>query len=194
MSQLLFDNLKSKTKITEEEFERFQKYLKTRRLEKNETLLRRGETAKYMAFVQEGVICTLSIDEKGEKHVIQIGLQNHWITDLFSLFAGEPSSYDIIAIETSEVILLSREAFEEACFEIPTLERFFRLLIQNGYVSTLKRISRIYSTSAEQRYLDLVTNNSEIIHQIPQHLVASYLGIKPQSLSRIRKQLMEKDF
>ncbi len=192
MSRLLFDNIRSKTSITEEEFEKFMKYGSVKHLAKNDHLLRRGETAKSMAFVVSGVLCTFSIDEKGEKHVIQIALQNHWITDLFSLFAQEPSTYDIVAIEASELILFSKDGFEAACKELPVLERFFRLLIQNGYVNSQKRISRIYSHSAEQRYLELISHNKDIINNIPQHLVASYLGIKPQSLSRIRKQLMEK--
>ncbi|RED98917.1 Crp/Fnr family transcriptional regulator [Marinoscillum furvescens] len=191
MSQLLFENIKSKTNLSEDDFKVFMGFMTPFELSKNNYLLRRGEVARHMAFITEGVLYTYSVDEKGEKHVIQIALSDYWTTDLFSLFSGAPSSYDIVALEPTSGFLLSKIAFEEACLQLPVLERFFRILIQNGYVQSQRRIAGIYSSSAEERYLQLLKANQEIIHRIPQHVIASYLGIKPQSLSRIRKQMAQ---
>ena len=108
---------------------------------------------------------------------------------MFSFISGEQALFNIQAIETSELILLSKENFQKVCETIPVFERFYRMLIQNAYVHSQKRISRIYKNSAEERYLNLIKEHPEIIQRIPQHYIASYLGIKPQSLSRIRKNL-----
>lgn len=150
-----------------------------------------GDLAQYIAFVNHGALCSYSIDNKGDKHVIQIALENHWISDLFSFLSTEPALFNIQAIETSELVLLHRDRFDQACHTIPVFERFFRILIQNAYVHAQRRVSRIYKNSAEERYINLLKEHPETVNRVPQHYVASYLGIKPQSLSRIRKKMSQ---
>jgi len=192
MTDQLYKNINNKVKISEEDFKEFLSLTKTITVKKNEFFINEGSTAKYIAFINTGVLYSYTINNKGDKHVMQIALENHWISDLFSFLTNEPSLFNVQAIETSEIILLSKENFEKACNTIPAFERFFRLLIQNAYVSSQRRISRIYGNSAEERYLKLIKTHPKIIQSVPQLYIASYLGIKPQSLSRIRKNLYDK--
>lgn len=186
---LLYKNITKIIDISEQDFESFLSLTKTLEIKKDNFFISEGKIAKYIAFVNKGALHSYSIDEKGDKHIIQIALENYWISDLFSFISGEQALFNIQAIETSELILLSKENFQKVCETIPVFERFYRMLIQNAYVHSQKRISRIYKNSAEERYLNLIKEHPEIIQRIPQHYIASYLGIKPQSLSRIRKNL-----
>jgi len=96
------------------------------------------------------------------------------------------------ALETTRVLVLNKENFDKACAEMPIFERFFRILIQNAYISLQYRLAKTTSEEAENRYLDFSARHPDFIQRIPQYLIASYLGIKPQSLSRIRKELAER--
>jgi len=192
MTEQLFKNITSKIKISEQDFEKFLSLTKTIEIKKNEFFINEGNRVKYIAFINTGVLYSYSVDDKGDKHVVQIALENHWISDLFSFLSNEPSLFNVQAIEPSKITLISKDNFETACDTIPAFERFFRILIQNAYVNSQRRVSRIYANSAEERYLKLINSNPKIIQSVPQHYIASYLGIKPQSLSRIRKSLYDK--
>ncbi len=187
----LYNNLTEKITITDGDYNKFLELTKSVSISKNDFFIHEGNVSKYIAFVNSGVLYSYTIDKKGNKHVVQIAPENHWISDLFSFFSYETSAFNIQAIEDCEITILSRENFEKACNTIPAIERFFRLLIQNAYVDSLRRVSRIYANSAEERYLNLIKSNPKIIQRVPQHYIASYLGIKPQSLSRIRKKLYD---
>lgn len=193
MSQLLYQNISEKTAISTSEFESFLSYTKSKTIAKHTHFLNEGEVANYIAFVVSGGLYSYTIDDKGERNVLQIALENYWISDLYSFFSKEASKLNIEAIDDTKLIIISKENFEKTCDVFPAIERFQRLLIQNAYVSTLRRVSEINSKSAPQRYLELVTNHPKIIQRVPQLLIASYLGIKPQSLSRIRKRLFNKN-
>lgn len=192
MQDLLFENIKSKVDISQEEFAPIFELLKSSSIKKNEHFIFSGDKVPYLAFVLSGVLYSYSIDDKGEKHVVQIALQNHWISDPYGFLSGNEAIYNVCAIETSNLLLISKENFEKACNTNQKFERFFRLIIQNAYVQSLQRISGIYSQTAEERYTKLMNSSPEMMQNVPQHYIASFLGIKPQSLSRIRKAMSEK--
>lgn len=193
MKELLKANIRSKVpNVSEEDLEVVLNLVKEKTIAKNEHFILAGDRVPYLAFVETGVLYSYSSDEKGEKHVVQIALENNWISDPYGFLSQEKALYNVQSIEDSKVLLLSKNAFEKACSTSVHFERFFRLLIQNAYIHSLQRIERIYSTSAEERYLKLMEASPNMLQQVPQHYIASFLGIKPQSLSRIRKQLLEK--
>jgi CRP-like cAMP-binding protein len=192
MNNLLFKNINEKVKLSEEDFDKFLALTKTIIINKNDFFINEGNLAKHIAYINSGVLYSYSIDDKGDKHVVQIALENHWISDLYSFLSNEPSVFNVQAIETTEIIIINKNDFEKACDTVPAFERFFRILIQNAYVSSQKRVSRIYGNTAEERYLKLLKENHQILQRVPQHYIASYLGIKPQSLSRIRKTMHSK--
>ena len=111
---------------------------------------------------------------------------------MYSFLSQEPSTYNIDVIEDSEVLLISYKAIEELYERVPKFERYFRILGQNNILSLHRRLTGSLSYTAEDKYLQLLTNFPNIINRVPQHMIASYLGITRETLSRIRKQLAMK--
>ncbi len=156
-------------------------------LNKKEFLFNEGQVVRYLPFINKGLMVNYRLDDKGEKHVIQIRWTGLWLGDLYSFFSGAPTRFNIRAYEPTELLMINHETFDFITKKHPVYERFFRLSIQNAYVETLNQIYNLHSSSAEERYLELIKNVPRLLNDIPHYLIASYLSIKPQSLSRIRK-------
>jgi CRP-like cAMP-binding protein len=194
MYEFIRNNIESKIeeKISDANFEAFIRLTQLVSFKKKEFLIREGQYSKHLFFVNKGLVYSSYTDEEAIAHVIQIALEDFWISDLYSFFSSKPALYDILALEDTEVIAISRNHFEQACNTIPAFEHFFRILIQNAYVANQYRNTQRKSVDAKTRYLDLIEKYPEISQRVPQYLIASFLGIKPQSLSRIRKTLFKK--
>jgi CRP-like cAMP-binding protein len=187
---LIKNNIAAKIDITDAEFENVLANFKTKKIKKKKDLLRNGDVCKELAFVTKGALRTFSIDDKGAEHVTQIALENHWIGDLFSFVTATASDFTIEAIEDSEVLVISADALDKMYLTIPLMERFFRKLFERGLIAATQRINSTVSESAEIRYKKLMQNSPEVLQRIPLIYIASYLGITPESLSRIRKNII----
>jgi CRP-like cAMP-binding protein len=192
MYEVFKGNIRSKINITNEELDKIISFIKPLSIKRKQHIFRQGEIARYNIFVEKGALRSYSIDEKGVEQVIQFALEDHWIGDLYSLITNKPSELYVEAIEDSEVLLLPSEAMEILYREVPSLERMFRILMQNAYVATLKRLNSTLRISAEERYVELTKTYPDIAQRVPLAHIASYLGITPESLSRIRKHLVKK--
>ena len=133
-----------------------------------------------------------TIDNRGTEHIIQFAIEDWWISDPYSFISGLPAIYNIDALQDSDVLLLEKSARDKLLDACPKMERFFRLLIEANHVASHQRISDSLSASAEERYLKFIKTYPKLFEQVPQNQIASYLGITPQSLSRIRKELSQK--
>jgi CRP-like cAMP-binding protein len=160
-----------------------------KKIRKKQTLLLEGDVCTYNAFIEKGVLRSYTIDEKGNEHIVQFGFEGWWITDLSSYLTGANSTYTIEAIEDSELLLLTTAAREELMIQLPAFERYQRLLLQNAYIALQARVNSALNLTAEEKYLRLTASYPNIIARVPQHMVASYLGLTPETLSRIRKQI-----
>ena len=189
MSGLLKENIEKTigAKLSEKDWDAFSKLVVERSIEKKNTLTTEGEICNEVYFLLEGTAFSYISDSKGNKHVLQFALEGFWITDLYSFFSGRKSIYRIETLESCKVLVLTKENFEFACKNIPVFNCFFRILIQNAYIAQQYRIAKANSEEAETRYEEFSKLYPHFIQRIPQYLIASYLGIKPQSLSRIRK-------
>ncbi len=185
----LRENILAKISLGEDEFRAGAAYFTPRNIARRAFLLQAGEVCRDIAFVCQGCLRYYTIDEKGSEHVIQFAIEGWWIADLYSYHAEAPSDGYIDALEDSELLLLSRENLENLCLSIPAFERFFRLLIQNSFVAYRKRVAESLSNSAEVRYLTFLETYPELVHRLPQHQIASWLGITPEALSRIRNKI-----
>ncbi|SDM18643.1 cAMP-binding domain of CRP or a regulatory subunit of cAMP-dependent protein kinases [Daejeonella rubra] len=174
--------------VKDEEFELFSSYLFTRTFDKKSFLAEEGEHCKYVYFILKGSAYSYFVNEHGEKHAMQFALEGYWITDHFSFFSGKPGIYSIETLEPSKILVLNRENFENICNSNHHFEHFFRILIQNAFISQQYRLAKTNSEDAEHRYHEFSKLHPDFIQRIPQYLIASYLGIKPQSLSRIRNE------
>jgi CRP-like cAMP-binding protein len=189
MFELLFKKFEERIQLTEAEKELSKSFFIPKKLRKKQYLLQEGDVCKYVAFVEKGMLRSYTIDDKGGEHIIQFAFEGWWISDQYSFLTGEPSIYNIDALEDSELLLLTQSAEEQMLAKIPQLERFFRILLQNSLIAAQRRLVSSLSRTAEEKYTDLIQSCPTIPQRVPQHMMASYLGITPETLSRIRKQM-----
>jgi len=189
---LLKKHINNRVPLTDEEFNICIKFFNSKKLKKHQFLLNEGEICRYIGFINSGCLRQYSIDNQGAEHIIQFAIEDWWVSDLHSFLSGFPATYNIDALQDSEVLLLDKSARDELLDACPKMERFFRLLIESNHVATNQRISDSLSASAEERYLKFIKTYPQLFEQVTQNQIASYLGITPQSLSRIRKELTQK--
>lgn len=192
MFELLFQKFDEKINMTEEEKAMCKTFFQSKKLRRKQYLLQEGDPCKYISFVEKGILRSYTIDEKGIEHIMQFAFEGWWISDQYSFLTGEPSLYTIDALEDCELLLLSKEAEEEMMEKIPKMERFFRILLQNNLIAMQRRIISSLSRTAEEKYQELLVSCPTIPQRVPQHMMASYLGITPETLSRIRKHISER--
>lgn len=189
----MFDFLHKKVNetinITDEEFEYAKTLFLPKKLRKKRYLLEEGETCIYTTFVEKGLLRSFSIDEKGNEHILQFGMEGWWVADLYSFLTGETSEYNIEALEESELLLITKSSWDLLLDEVPAFERYFRILIQNNLIATQRRLMGTISTTAEERYQKLLHDFPNISQRVPQHMIASYIGVTRETLSRLRSQI-----
>jgi CRP-like cAMP-binding protein len=156
MSDLLRVNFRRRIELTDDEFDRCVAYFVPRKIRKKQFVLQEGDVCKHITFVTNGCLRAYRVDQHGEEHVIQFAIEDWWISDLQSFLSGKPASYNIDALEDSEVLLLEKENRDKMLESIPKLERYFRLLQEANYIATHHRIEESLSASAEERYLDFM--------------------------------------
>lgn len=192
MFEVFFLHVNEKVLLTQEEQQSIKTFFSPKKLRKKQYLLQEGDVCKYMAFVEKGLLRSYNVDDKGYEHMIQFAWDGWWISDTYSFLSIEPAAYNIDAIEDAELLLISLPHFEEMTLKVPKMERYFRILFQNNIISKERRLLSSITYSAEEKYLKLSETNPELIQRIPQNLIASYLGITPETLSRIRKNLLHR--
>ena len=157
-------------------------------IKKKKDLLAPGRVCRYIYFITQGCLRSYFIDAKGAEHIYQIRLDNNWISDLESFFSQRPSKYYIEALEDSHLLQISIDRLENLYEEVPRLERYFRILFQKAYINALERLNATMWESAVDRYNDMLKEHRDIFERVPLVYIASYLGITPESLSRIRRK------
>lgn len=192
MYSLLRAHIEKRVHLTDEDFSIIPRYFVPKTIRKHQFLLNEGNVCRHIGFVNSGCLREYTIDSKGNEHITQFAIEDWWVSDLNSFLSGLPATYNIDALQDSEILLLEKSAREELLDECPKMERFFRLLIEANQVAARRRITDSLGASAEERYIKFVKTYPKLFEQIPQNQIASYLGITPQSLSRIRKELSNK--
>jgi CRP-like cAMP-binding protein len=192
MYELFFQSISQKVNLTEEEIDYIKTFLKPKKLRKKQYLLQEGDVCGFIAFVERGALRAYSVDEKGTEHIIQFALEGWLISDLYSFLTSEPATYHIDALEDCELVLISKAANEELLSKMPRYETWIRLQITGAYIAMQKRLTSILSLSLEERYTAFIKIYPDIIQRVPQHMVASYMGLTPETLSRVRSKMVRK--
>lgn len=192
MFEIFAKYLQNQIQLNDQELDMIQKVCVRRRLRRNQYLLQEGDVWRYNAFITSGCLRTYSVNDKLQEHILNFAIENYWIGDRESLLNGTPSRYNIDAIEDSEVLLISKEDFAVLMKSIPQFQDLVNLIIERSFAASQDRINSSISLNAEEKYATFLIRQPKIANRVPQHMVASYLGITPETLSRIRKLNLKK--
>jgi len=187
--EAILKNISKHITLDEEEKKYFLSLLHYRKIERGKILLMYGEVSKNQCFVIEGCLRCYSVDKDGKEHIVRFASKNWWMSDLYSYITETPAEYIIDALVPTEVFEISKRDMETVFERIPKFERFFRILFQNSIVQQTRRIKESMSAPAEERYKVFIKQYPDIYEQIPLKYIASYLGISPEFLSKIRNKI-----
>lgn len=189
MFDFLYQHINKKVSLTDEEWKIITSLFIPKKVRKKQYILQAGDVSEYMIFVNKGCLRSYTVDEKGDEHIVQFAIEGWWIGDMNSFLTGEPATFNVDALEDSEVLLLDFDSQEKIFDLVSKFERYMRLLLQSNYVAMHRRLVSAISTTAEDKYLRMLKQYPDLVQRVPQHMIASYLGLKPETLSRVRKKL-----
>lgn len=182
-------SIRSRIQLSDEEFQIIRKNVIPKKVRKRQFILNAGDVCENMIFVERGLLRSFADDKDGSEHVMQFATEGWWISDMASFLTREESKYHIEALEESELFLMTKQSMEQIMDIVPQMQRYFLTLMQNHIIALQRRINVVQSMSAEETYLALMNVNPDLINRAPQQYIASYLGITPETLSRVRKQV-----
>lgn len=175
--------------INEKQVDQLLAQCKSIHVQKGEYLLRAGGSISHSFFVENGLLRQYALDEKGKEHILQFAPENWFMASRESEYLHQPSSYFIEAVENSRVLFVEKELIAHLSRTNPDFADFNHNLLHRHITSLQKRITQLQSASARERYLDFIKTYPDLMLRVPQSYIASYLGITPESLSRIRKEM-----
>ncbi len=178
--------IKEQAQLTDEEIRQMRSLAIEKTLRRREFLFQQGEICRYKVFVAKGLLRAYSTRDDGSEHIIQFSPENSWTTDPESFRNSTPSACSINALEHSEVVLWTKNDFSHLMSTIPGLKRFSEDLISRSNIIIRQRVLSTISSTAEEKYEEFIKNYPHIFARVPLHMVASYLGLSRETLSRIR--------
>lgn len=181
-------NIERHIPMSDAEFGHFMSYMTPRKLRKRQYLVQQGDFTRHSYYVVKGCVRAFKSDHSGKEHIIQFALEDWWIGDIAAIITGTPARLNIECLEDCEVLQIDKEDQERLYAELPKFERFFRIIIQNSLVATQNRLLSVMSQPAYERYLEFMERYPQIVQRVANHHIASFLGIAPESLSRLRKE------
>jgi CRP-like cAMP-binding protein len=184
--------LAARASFTDAEFDFIRAMFVPASLEARDYLQRAGTAATHAAFVAAGCLRTYVVDSAGKEHIVQFAPETWWVADTISLASGAPSQYFIDAIEDSFILLIDPPSHETIVQTVPGYAAAFRRGLQRHLAAKDQRIVSAMSASAQERYLDFLETYPSLAMRVPQHMLASYLGVSPETVSRIRGKLARK--
>ena len=186
----LLRHVARRIKLDAEETREFLSILTIKQIRRGHFLLQEGDVAEHENYVLKGCLRAYTLDADGNEHVIHLAIEDWWIGDLASVLLKSPARLSVEALEDSEVIQIRHDALEQLYTRIPKFERYFRLLLQGAFLAHQERILSNIALDARSRYEQFAARYPQFLDRVPQKYVASYLGITPESLSRIRRSLV----
>ncbi|PMD90785.1 cyclic nucleotide-binding protein [Siphonobacter sp. BAB-5405] len=162
------------------------------RLRKRQYLVQAGEPCRNFAFIVKGSMRQYIVDEKGIEHIVQLGVEDWWMGDRESWVKGTPSVYNVDAWEDTQMLLITRQSALELLKKVPAFNEMTCQLDERNNIANQRRLTSSISSQAEKRYAEFIDWYPELAERFPQHLIASYLGITKDTLSRVKRQRMQK--
>lgn len=188
---LAYINQYANLPLTSEEEAIIEATFQPKKLRKKQYFLQEGDVCKHVGFIIKGAMRQYSVDDKGVEHIVHLYIENYWAGDRESSIMLTPSNYNIDAWEDTEMLIITRAEMLDLMEKIPALVKMIRLMDERNAIANQRRLSSTIVNTAEKRYEEFADNHPQFIQRFPQHILASYLGITKETLSRIRKQAMK---
>jgi len=187
---VLFKHIEDKIQFTDRDKKLVINFFKYKKLRKRQYLLQEGDMCKYISFVVQGLLKSYTVDEKGNEHISLFAWEGWWISDFSGFIFDHEAKLNIDAIEDTALLLLSKENYEKMLMEVPVMERYFRILYQNSLATKDSRLISANTHTAEEKYALFIDTYPSISQRLPQNLIASYLGLSPETISRIKRKII----
>lgn len=185
MEDFLKKHIQEIINLTDDEFETVASLFRKQKFRKRQFLIQENQFVKEIYLIEKGFLKSSFIDSTGKEHILQFAAPNWWISDFAAFFKQGLSSVAVDCIENAEVYSISYEDLDLLCAKIPKTEHFFRVKSNFGYIALQQRILSLMSKSAKERYEDFLQQYPGFIDHIPKQLIASYLGVSRETLSRL---------
>jgi len=191
--EALFDYIQeiSGKLLSEDDKHLLMTHFKPKKLRKRQYFLQEGDVCKYIGFIVKGSARTFTVDEKGHEHILKLSVENWWLTDFESFYLLTPSRFNIEALEQLEILQSTNAEIEEFLKHIPAFSAMSNVISQNNTIAAQRRMQAAMSFTAEERYGELIRNYPHFLQRFPQNMIASYLGLSPETLSRIKKNAVK---
>jgi CRP-like cAMP-binding protein len=191
LAQIL-ENIGKHVTLTPQEQALFLSKTETKHYKAKTIILNAGQVCKEGYFVNSGLLRSFNINDNIVEHVLSFACEGWWIGDMYSLLSQKPGNLFIEVLEDAEVVVLSKENQEQLYLEIPKLERFFRILIENSLVANQERLMDNLSLSAEERFEKFCKRYPTLIQKVSQKQIASFIGVTPEFFSKMKARILKK--
>ena len=185
MQEKLREHIEKRVPLTDEEFAFVLDHVTIKKFKKHQFLIREGEPVKYAYFVVSGLLKLVYTDESGRQHIVSFAMEDWWESDFGAYFTQTKATLSVECLEDTVVFCLSLDDYKTLCASLPTFERFFRQLAIAGSIAAQQRILSLLTTQAKERYELLLKQHPALIQRVPKTLLASYLGVSRETLSRL---------
>jgi CRP-like cAMP-binding protein len=191
LAQIL-ENISKIVTLSPEEELLFLSKIETKHYKAKTIILNAGEVCKHSYFVNSGLLRSFNINDNIVEHVLSFACEGWWIGDMYSLLSQKPGNLFIEVLEDAEVVLLSKENQEALYHQIPKLERFFRIIVENSLVAYQERLMDNLSLTAEERFDKFCKKYPTLIQKVPQKQIASFIGVTPEFFSKMKARMLKK--
>jgi len=192
MMETLFQYLEHKSgyTLTDEDKILIGNKFRPKKMRRKQYLQQEGDICKYMNFIVKGSARMFSVDEKGHEHIIRLGIEGWWLGDYESYMLQTPTKFHVELLEDSDLLTISKEDIQELIESVPAVREAIKVIDKQSIIATQQRIHAAISLSAEERFESLMKTYPDFLQRFPQGMIASYLGISPETLSRLKKNMV----
>ena len=188
----ILGNIGKYVSLTQEETEKLISIIRIKKIKKRELIDRPSQVCNYRNSIEKGAFRSYYIDNEGKEHTVQIAIEDWFVSDFYSYITQTPATLFVEALENSIILQMTYDDIEGLCKEIHALSEYFRITTERAFAFSRKRALSNLSLTAEERFLELEQRYPNIVNRVPQKVIASYLGMTPEFMSKVRKNLSSK--
>ena len=173
--------------LTDEEYAFILSHFTTKKFKKHQFLIQEGEAVKYSYFVISGLLKLVYTEETGKQHIVSFAMEDWWESDYYAFFTQTKATMSLECLEDTEVLCLTLKGYQDLCDNLQKMERFLLQKANFGFLGSQKRIISWLTSNSKERYEQLIKQYPSLIQRVPKSLIAAYLGISRETLSRLSK-------